>query len=157
MSVPEKGRTSFFEAVANSPESSSPGGKHSPKALAFWKRKAALRKEPGRCTRCAKPNNNGHKQCDKCREWAAQYRARKVAEKRGVLVDRTTLEALERRIGNLEHYWAHVSLLGYVQYKRGYRAGQRIHKSAQERASYFDAFPRATAQELAEISHEFSR
>lgn len=122
---------------------------HPAKAVAFWQRKAELRKQPHRCTRCAKPNNNGHKQCDKCRAWSAQYRERKVAEKRGVVVDRAALEKLERRIGNLEHYWAHVSQLGYVQYKRGYRAGQRIHRAASERASYFNAL---TAHSYAEAT-----
>lgn len=155
-SVPEMDvPTSFFEAGAKSPESSSPGGKHSPKAQAFWARKAALRKQPHRCTRCAKPNANGEKQCDACRAYAAEYRARK--REKPVTVDRTALARLERRIGNLEHYFAQLSAEKRVAYNRGYCAGRRLHRKAAERASYFDAMPRATPQDLREISHAYDR
>ena len=125
------------------------------KAQAFWAAKAERRRTPGRCGRCGKKNTNGHGQCDECRAWFADYRARK--RQKLITVEVAMIEKLERRIANLEHYWAHVSRLGYVQYKRGYRAGQRIHRKSAERASYFDAMPHATAQELAKISHEFAR
>ena len=125
------------------------------KAQAFWAAKAKRRRTPGHCSRCGKPNANGHAQCDECRAYAASYRARK--RQKFATVDVATLEKLERRIGNLEHYWAHLAELGVMQYKRGYRAGVRKHRESAERASYFDALPHASAQELAEISHEFAR
>lgn len=145
----------FFEADTSAAESSSPHGKHSPKALAFWAAKAALRKQPLRCTRCAKPNTNGEKQCDACRAYAAEYRARK--REKPVTVDSTALARLERRIGNLEHYFAQLSAEKRVAYNRGYCAGRRLHRKSAERASYFDAMPQASAQDLREISHAYAR
>jgi hypothetical protein len=153
VTVPAKeGRTMFFEAVAKSPESSSPDGDYSPKALAFWARKAALRKQPHHCTRCAKPHEGGG-QCPDCRAYAAEYRARK--REKPVTVDSTALARLERRIGNLEHYFAQLSAEKRIAYNRGYCAGRRLHRKAQERASYFNALPEISRGELAEISHEY--
>jgi hypothetical protein len=129
---------------------------HCAKAVAFWARKAELRKQPHRCARCAKPNANGHKQCNACRAYATEYRARKRVADFGT-VDAKTVAALERRIANLEHYFASLSTAQRVAYNRGYVAGRRLHRKAAERASYFDAMPTATAQELAEISHEYRR
>lgn len=148
--------TPFFEAGAKSPESSSPGGKNFSKAQAFWQRKAALRKQPHRCTRCAKPHTGGG-QCADCKAYAAEYRARKRAK--GLLpVEPATVAALAKRVANLEHYFAKLSLLASVAYNRGYRAGVRKHRAASERAGYFNALPHGTtAQELAEISHEHRR
>ena len=148
--------TTFFEAGAKSPESSSPGGKHSPKARAFWARKEALRKQPNRCTRCAKPYVGKKKQCPTCLEWAAQYRARKRIEEHGA-IDAKAFVALEKRVANLEHYFARLSTLSRVEYKRGYCAGRRLHRKAQDRTSYYAAMPQASAQELAELSHEYRR
>ena len=74
-----------------------------------------------------------------------------------MLVDGSRLAALERRIGNLEHYFARLSAVQLVAYKKGYVAGRRLHRRSVERASYFDALPRATAQELAALSHKFRR
>lgn len=148
--------TSFFEAGAKSPESSSPGGKNSPKAQAFWQRKAALRKQPHRCTRCAKPHEGGG-QCAACRAYAAEYRARKRAA--GLpAVEPATIADLTKRIANLEHYFARLSTQERVAYNRGYCAGRRLHRKATERASYYNHLPHGTsAQELAEISHEHRR
>ncbi len=115
--------------------------------------KNALRKLPGRCTRCAKPNANAKKQCPACLAYAAEYRAAKRTKP--VTVDSSQLAALERRVGNLEHYFARLSEAQRVAYKRGYVAGRRLHRRAAERASYFEALPRASAQELAALSHEF--
>ena len=150
----------FFEAVAKLPESSSPDGvklseSQLVKARAFWAAKAERRKSPHHCSRCAKPNNNGHRQCDECRAYSAAYRARKNANP--VSVDASALAHLERRVGNLEHYFARMSEVQKVAYKRGYSAGRRLHRESAERASYFDALPTASAQELASISHEYAR
>lgn len=126
------------------------------KKAAFLSRmaeKAELRKQPGHCVRCAKPHAGPAKQCPACLAYAAEYRAAKRTKP--VTVDSSKLAALERRIGNLEHYFARLSEAQRVAYKRGYVAGRRLHRRAAERASYYDALPRATAQELAAISHEF--
>ena len=147
--------TSFFEAGAKSPASSSLGGKHSPKALAFWALKSEARKRPHVCARCAKPNANGHRQCDACRDYSAQYRARKRIKP--VTVDAIALAKLERRIGNLEHYFAQLSTENRVSYNRGYCAGRRLHRKSAERASYFAALPTASHEELAQISHEYQK
>jgi len=145
----------FFEAGAKSPESSSPGGKHSPKAVAFWQRKAALRKEAHRCSRCAKTNANGFRQCDRCREYAAELRASKRSKP--VAVDSGALAAIERRVGNLEHYFAKLSEMQRAAYRQGYCAGRRLHRKSVERASYHDAMPRASGQDLREMSHAYDR
>lgn len=147
--------TLFFEAGAQSPESSSPGGKHSPKAIAFWARKTELRKQPGRCPRCAKPHT-GEGQCPACRAYAAAYRAKKRNADLPPVEARSVV-ALEKRVANLEHYFARLSAAQTVAYKRGYCAGRRLHRKSAERARYFDAMPRATAQDLAEISHAYAR
>lgn len=125
--------------------------------LARMAEKSALRKLPGHCCRCAKPHRGPARQCPACTAYAAEYRAKKLAATRGVMVDSQHLTALERRIGNLEHYFARLSEVSRVSYKRGYVAGRRLHRAADERASYYGALPSATAQELAEISHEFRR
>lgn len=136
-------------------ESSSPPEKTFPaKAVAFWRRKEELRRQPGRCCRCGKPNANGNRQCDACREYAAKYRARKRFQKHGVMVDSMALADIERRLSNVEHYFARLSELQRASYNRGYCAGRRLRITAQERASYFDAMPRMSAQELRTISNQ---
>ena len=60
----------------------------------------------------------------------------------------------------LMHYWLQKrrNAEKRVAYNRGYCAGRRLHRKAAERASYYNALPHgATAQELAEISHEHRR
>jgi hypothetical protein len=127
---------------------------HPEKALAFWARKSELRKQPGRCTRCAKPHTGGG-QCPECMAYAAEYRKRRRAA--GLpAVEPAAFTALTKRVANLEHYFARLSTLRLVEYKRGYVAGRRLHRKSVERASYFNALPTATPQELAEFSHEFA-
>jgi hypothetical protein len=72
-------------------------------------------------------------------------------------VEPKTIAALEKRVANLENYFANLSTLRRVEYKRGYVAGRRLHRKAQERASYYDAMPHASAQDLREISHAYDR
>ena len=126
------------------------------KAAAFWDRKQSNRRKPGHCGGCGKPSDNGQRTCTKCRERGAKLRDRKRVEEHGA-TDAKTVAALEKRVANLEHYFARISTLAKVEYNRGYCAGRRLHRKAQERASYHDAMPRATAQELAEISHAYAR
>ena len=154
--VSEKRDVSFFEADAKSPESSSPDGRKFPeKALKFWADKAPRRKMPHHCNRCGKPHRGGG-QCPACKTYAAKYRARKRAALMPQ-VEPKTIASLEKRVANLENYFANLSTLRRMEYKRGYCAGRRLHRKAQERASYFDALPTASRQELAEISHEYAR
>lgn len=128
---------------------------HPEKAVKFWASKAELRKQPHRCNRCAKPHEGGG-QCPACKAYAAEYRARKRSAGLPV-VEPATIAALEKRVANLENYFANLSTLRRVEYKRGYVAGRRLHRKAQARASYFSAMPTASMQELAQISHEYAR
>jgi hypothetical protein len=154
--VPKKRDVSFFEADAKTPESSSPDGDKFTKARAFWARKELLRKSPHHCGRCAKPHIGEGKQCPACKAYAVKYRAkRRNADMPAV--EPKTIAALEKRIANLEHYFARLSTQGRVEYKKGYCAGRRLHRKSAERARYYDAMPRAAAQELAQISHEYAR
>ena len=157
----ERDVSTFFEAGAKLPESSSPGGKPFPaKAVAFWSRKEALRKQPGRCCRCGKPNSNGKRQCPACAAYAAEYRARKRTTAHGVLIDSRALAALEKRVANLEHYFARLSTVGRVEYKRGYCTGRRIHRKAAERESYREAMEASGGidhETLEQISHAYAR
>ena len=36
----------------------------------------ALRRDPANCGRCGKPNANGKRQCDRCRDYAKRYKAK---------------------------------------------------------------------------------
>ena len=120
------------------------------KAQAFWSRKADLRKQPGHCGRCGKPNANGLRTCDKCRSWMAQYRAGK-RDAAAPTANAAAHFALCRRVANLEHYFARLSEVQRVAYNRGFCAGRRLHRKAQERATYFEALPTPTAQDLREL------
>lgn len=122
---------------------------HPAKAIAFWARKAALRKQPFRCSRCAKPIKAQHGTCQACRDWMRDYKLRK---RPAVTVDAAALANIERRLGNVEHYFARLSEIARVAYRRGYCAGRRLHRAAQERASYFDALPQISRQELKTIT-----
>lgn len=93
------------------------------KARKFWQHKDAVRKMAGRCGRCGKPNDNGVRQCDTCREWMQGYRLRK--KQKPVTVDGSILAALERRIVFLEIQLANMQLASKVQYKRGFSAAMR--------------------------------
>lgn len=133
-------------------------GNHSPKAQAFWARKAELRKSPMHCGRCAQPHDRaatGQAQCPACRAYAAEYRAEK--RQSVVTIDRTELGRLERRVANLEHYFARLSTAQTVAYKRGYVAGRRLHRKASEAQSYRGAMPTPAAEDLRAMSHAYTR
>jgi len=138
-----------------------PTGAQLEKARTFWSRKAALRKQPMHCGRCGThlgtlaEQPDAPRQCAECRAWAADYRARKRSKV--VAVEAGMLAKLERRVGNLEHYFARLSEVHSVAYNRGYRAGVRKHRASAEKAGYVAAMPEISLQEAAEISHEFTR
>lgn len=110
------------------------------KARKFFARKNETRRAIGNCSRCGKRNENGHRNCDACRKWMADYRQRKKVSP--VTVDENKLNQMERRIGFLEIQIANMQLASKVQYKRGFAAAMRARlrtvEMPQSRASYED-------------------
>ena len=130
------------------------------KASAFWSRKAAIRKTAGHCCRCGKPHNTGKRQCAQCAAYAAEYRARKRTQAHGVMIDSRALASLEKRVANLEHYFARLSTAGRVEFNRGYCAGRRLHRKAAEAQSYRAAMEARGAvgiEDLQQFSHAYAR
>lgn len=125
------------------------GGKSFEKARKFWAEKAQKRKQPGLCGRCAKPNANGFRQCDSCREYAAKYRGRDKSGPR--IVPMEHLNAMVRRIASLEIAVATLQLDRKNKYRQGYNAAMRIMKNnarADDGVSFDD---------LAAMSHRYFR
>lgn len=119
------------------------------KARDFHARIAAARKLPGNCGRCAKPNANGHRQCDRCRAYSKKYKLAQSQEP--VTVDAGTLRHLTARVASLEHELARMQVDARAQYKKGYRTG-----AAHERKRR-DAYqpPSISLQELSTINHAY--
>lgn len=133
------------------------GGNSLPaQARAYHAKIAALRKQPGNCGRCGKPNTNGHKRCDRCRAYEKQYKTAKRLQ--GVDVTPLTVAQLVRRVQTLEMAVARLEL--WREYK-GHLVRKVTRKSAaiqQERrkaAARLDAMPRITEQELATMNHAY--
>lgn len=127
------------------------------KARERWHRQKALRESPGHCSHCGRLHDgaNGKRRCPKCVE--SQKKSRQKKSSAILEVGREELHRLERRIGAMENYVAKLRAFGRIEYNRGYVAGRRLHRRAVESAGYFGAMPRASVQELAQISHAYAR
>ena len=119
------------------------------KKRSFHERITALRKMPGNCGGCGRPNSNGFRQCDLCHSKKAKYREAKRNAK--VIVDTKTLAAFERRISSLEHELARMIVNKRAVYANGYRTGQR-----HERKVKFSELPYMSRQEAAIINHAYA-
>ena len=132
------------------------------KAKAAWAIKAAARAIATNCCRCGKPHDRkatGHKQCPACLAYAAEYRRRKRVGEHGA-TDAKTVAALEKRVANLEHYFARLCTAERVAYNRGYVAGRRLHRRAAESQSYRDAMEARGSvgfEDLQQLSHAYAR
>ncbi|MBI5770905.1 MAG: hypothetical protein HZA93_24215 [Verrucomicrobia bacterium] len=126
------------------------------KARARWSRQAVRRARPDRCSHCGRLHDKvgtGFQQCPVCRAIAKKRRQKQRVDVR--VVSAAVLARLEKRIGAMENYVAHLRAFGRIEYHRGYVAGRRLHRKAQERAKYFEALPTASTQELATMSHAY--
>jgi hypothetical protein len=130
------------------------------KARAYHAKLAAIRKMPGNCGRCGKPNANGRKQCDNCRAYSAAYKAGKriVQAKEALNKNPILLTALIRRIESLEATVAKIDLWKeYTGTKvRTYnRRMAQLKRRKAEAVARYDAMPRMSMQELATMSHAY--
>ena len=131
------------------------------KAKAFHAKIAALRKLPGNCGRCGKPNSNGFKQCDNCREYTAAYKAGKriMAAKEALNKDPLLLTRLIRRLESLELTVARIDLWREYTGTKLRTFNRRMAAMKRERAKsqqYRDAYPTITKQELATMNHAYA-
>ena len=120
------------------------------KSRDFHARIAAARKLPGNCGRCAKPNTNGHRQCDRCRAYSKKYKLAQSQEQ--VTVDAKALRHLTARVASLELSVARLQLEARTAYKRGYRMGQRIEQKRRDRYEP----PSITKGELSTMNHVYA-
>jgi len=122
------------------------------KATAFWKRKTALRKTPGNCGRCGKPNPDaGSKaRCPKCRAYQRRYKLLRRMEP--VVVSNAELRELRRRVESLEQAVAAMQVDRKRCYLLGYRQGKK-----NENTRRFMPDVIITKQELATMNHAYYR
>jgi hypothetical protein len=128
------------------------------KAYARWQRRKELRARADHCSHCGRLHDRaatGRNQCPKCLATAKAHRQQRP--KSLVEIGRSELHRLEKRIAAVEHYCAHLRTFGRIEYNRGYVAGRRLHRAAQERASYREAMPSASFEDLSQISHAYAR
>ena len=123
----------------------------SQKARDFHARVAALRKLPGNCSRCGKPNKSEYRTCDPCRGYQKKYKSK--VKQNPVVVDQTALDVLTRRIASVEHELARMQVDARHRYLCGYRAGQRHERKRR------DAYepPTMSKQEAASMNHAYRR
>jgi hypothetical protein len=136
------------------------------KAQKFWAAKTELRKQKGRCGRCAQPfQSEEYRHCQACRDYSARRREEKRVEP--VTVDNRTLAALERRVAALEQSLTMSQLAGRVIYRKAFSRGLSLAKTLTKKAvarmmeqeekatDYFGAFPEITKQELSTMNHAY--
>ena len=119
------------------------------KARAFHAKIAALRKLPGNCGRCGKPNANGFRQCERCRTYQSKYK--QTLRQEPVTVDAKVLRVLTARTASLEMELARMQVNGRAAYKKGYRTG-----AAHERKVRYEELPSLSRQEAATINHAYA-
>ena len=130
------------------------------KARAFHAMQAALRKLPGNCGRCGKPNSNGFKQCDRCRAYQKRYKAELTGNKL-LTVPQEFAKAMEQFRRELNAIRRTVKVMANARresYLRGFMAGQinRRRNRNKHLAKYLDAYPTITKQELATMNHAYA-
>jgi hypothetical protein len=124
--------------------------------MAFHAKIAALRKLPGNCGRCGKPNATDYNHCDKCRAYQKRYRTAKRL--RGVDVTPLTVAQLVRRVQTLEMAVARLEL--WREYKGNLvrkltRKAAAVDRERRMAAARLDAMPRITEQEFATMNHAY--
>ena len=129
------------------------------KARAFYAKKAALRKQPGNCGRCGKPNPQPeYRHCPKCREYQQQRKAALRDSEPTRSITSTNSHVLMCRVMSLEMRLAKVELeLG--QRRKAYRYIKRreaaLLAKKRDAQARLDAMPRISKQELATINHAY--
>src|SRR5487761_1991074 len=92
--------------------------------LAHFQRLEVARKQAGNCGRCGKPNANGGKTCDRCRNYQTLYKLRlrneRLAVPSGVLKE---LTQFRRELSRLRATVKNMSNERRNAYRKGYAAG----------------------------------
>ena len=128
------------------------------KASAFWARKAELRKQPGHCPRCARAHAGPHRQCPACLAKAAERRQRERVRPITNAADITSeMDQFRRELNKLRVMVRNMADARRESYLRGFMSGQRNYRRNRNKhlKRYFDAYPTASTQELAQISHAY--
>lgn len=126
--------------------------------IAHFQRLEAARKQPGNCGRCGKPNANGGKTCDRCRNYQTLYKLRQRNERlehpsevlKELAQFRRELTALRKMVKTMAQARRESYLRGFMAGQRNYRRNRNKHLKR-----YFDAYPEISKQELAQISHAY--
>jgi hypothetical protein len=111
----------------------------------------ALRRDPKNCGRCGKPNSNGHKQCDKCREYQRRYKIRLKEKAR----EWTPAECVamvrqcRREVSKLRGMIKQMQRVSKYKQRREWMLKKL-------RTKYANAFKEISKQELAEINHAYA-
>jgi hypothetical protein len=122
--------------------------------LPHFQRLEALRRQPGNCGRCGKPNANGRAHCDRCREYQKDYRQRSKNRRfdapseggRELAQFRRELDRLRATVKSMQSERRRA-------YRLGYRSGLQARR-ARFRASAWVP-PTMSRQELAQINHAY--
>jgi len=104
------------------------GGKLA-KAQAYWRRKEALRKQPGRCGRCGQLS--AERTCQKCRAYYAQRRAARRSIPAELAMP--LLQEIGKRLSALETQVYQIQTYSESRYKRGYAVGMMAERRRQQR------------------------
>jgi hypothetical protein len=135
-------------------ETKEQGGETLPaKARAFHARIAALRKQPGNCGRCGKPNANGLKQCDRCRAYMKAYKEAVAKKPRSIAT--FDANALMRRVVSLEMRLAKVECELALR-RNTYRYVHRRQAVLLKRSRPQWEPPTITKQELSTMNHAYA-
>lgn len=111
-----------------------------------------LRLDKKNCGRCGKPNSNGHRQCDRCRAYAVEYKARMRGDIYDAQQAAGMIVQMRRELSRLRATITNMANDRRRSYAKGYAKGFETGKTT---AKYFDTLPEMSKQELSTISHAY--
>lgn len=123
---------------------------HRAKAERFWDRLSEKRKEPGNCSRCGKPHSGKFRQCDKCRKRVAELKAKRRIKTMDMAQCVSMVVQCRREVTKLREIIKQMKR--HYEYRR-----QKNWKVRRTLRKYADAYPTASTQELASMSHAYTR
>lgn len=112
----------------------------------------ALRRDPANCGRCGKPNGNGHRQCDQCRDYAKRYKAKLRGEGFDAEQAAGMVLQMRRELSRLRATVKNMANDRRKSYSKGYAKGFETGKTT---AKYADTLREISKQELATMNHAY--
>jgi hypothetical protein len=99
-------------------------------ARAFFAALAEKRKQPENCGRCGKPNANGKRRCDRCREYHARYKLRQKAKEKSWTVEECVgiVKQCRREVSKLREIIKKMQAVSRYKYNREYKRKSMLRK-----------------------------